>query len=86
MIRNYLLTIKVVKEATFLGLLWDNKMTFIPHINYLRNRCVKALNTIKVLAKTKWGADCIVLLQLYRLLVRSRLDYGSIVYSSARKS
>jgi len=36
-----------------------------------------------VLAKTKWGADCKVLLQLYRLLIRSWLDYGSIVYSSA---
>ena len=32
------------------------------------------------------GADRKVLLRLYRSLVRSKLDYGSIVYGSARKS
>ena len=33
-----------------------------------------------------WGADRTVLLQLYLSLIRSKLDYGSIVYGSARKS
>ena len=33
-----------------------------------------------------WGADRIVLLRLYRSLVRSKLDYGCIVYRSARRS
>ena len=35
---------------------------------------------------TVWGADRIVLLRLYRSLVRSKLDYGCIVYGSARRS
>ena len=35
---------------------------------------------------TDWGADCIVLLRLFRSLVRSKLDYGCIVYRSARRS
>ena len=33
-----------------------------------------------------WGGDSQTLLKLYRTLVRSKLDYGSIVYGSARKS
>ena len=33
-----------------------------------------------------WGADRGVLLRLYRSLVRSKLDYGAIVYGSARPS
>ena len=33
-----------------------------------------------------WGADRTVLLRLYRSLVRSKLDYGCVVYSAARKS
>ena len=41
---------------------------------------------MKVLSHTNWGADRSVLLQLYRYLIRSKLDYGSIVYGSARKS
>ena len=36
--------------------------------------------------KTDWGADRKVLLHLYRTIVRSKLDYGSIVYGSARES
>ena len=32
---------------------------------------------------TDWGADCIILLRLYHLLVHSKLDYGCIVYWSA---
>ena len=35
---------------------------------------------------TDWGADRIVLLRLYRSLVHSKLDYGCIVYGSARRS
>ena len=35
---------------------------------------------------TEWGADRKVMLRLYISLVRSKLDYGCIVYGSARKS
>ena len=38
------------------------------------------------LSHTNWGADRTVLLQLYRSLIRSKLDYRPIVYGSARKS
>ena len=41
---------------------------------------------MKVLSNTTWGDDQTTLLQLYRSLIRSKLDYGSIVYGSARKS
>lgn len=33
-----------------------------------------------------WGADRKVLLRLYRSLIRSKLDYGCVVYGSTRKS
>lgn len=78
--------IPVVEEAKFLGLIFDKKLSFVPHIKYLKAKCLKALNVLKVLAHTNWGADRYTLLQLYRSLIRSKLDYGSIVYGSARKS
>jgi len=37
-------------------------------------------------AHTSWGADQQTLLHLYRSLIRSKLDYGCIVYGSARGS
>ena len=78
--------IKVVQETRFLGILFDSKLTFLPHIKALKNRCLKALDVIKVVSSKDWGGDCSVLLQLYRSLVRSKLDYGCIVYGSAPKS
>ena len=77
--------IQFVKEAKFLGLIWDTKLTFESHIKYLKSRCQKSLN-ISVLSRTEWGADQTTLLKLYRSLVRSKLDYGCIVYGSASKT
>ena len=57
-----------------------------PHIKYLKARCQKSLNILKVLSRTEWGADRTKLLKLYRSLVRSKLDYGCIVYGSASKT
>ena len=79
-------SIPVVEEAKFFGLLFDKKLSFIPHIKVLKAKCLKALNVLKVLSNTNWGGDRSVLLNLYRSLVRSKLDYGSIAYGSARKS
>ena len=77
---------EVVPEFKFLGLLFDSKLSFIPHINYLSNKCQKALNLLRVVSSMDWGADRKVLLRLYRTLARSKLDYGCIVYGSARQS
>lgn len=78
--------IEVVSDFKFLGLYFDSKLTFIPHINHLKNKCQKALNLLRVVSHMDWGADRDVLLRLYRALIRSKLDYGCIVYGSARKS
>ena len=78
--------IPIIGEAKFLGLLFDSKLSFIPHITSLNSRCTKSLDLIKVLSNTTWGADRKVLLRLYRALIRSKLDYGCIVYGSARPS
>jgi len=78
--------IPVVEEYKFLGLIFDKKLNFIPHIKYLKDRCMKAMNLLRVVAHMDWGADCATLLKLYRTHVRSKLDYGCIVYGSARIS
>ena len=72
-------------KLKFLGLLFDSKLSFIPHITSLKSRCTKSLDLIKVLSNTTWGADRKVLLRLYRALIRSKLNC-CIVYGSARPS
>ena len=78
--------IPVVAESKFLGVIFDRKLSFIPHIKYVKAKCLKALNLLNVLSHTSWGADRTTLLHLYRSLIRSKLDYWSVVYGAARKS
>ena len=76
----------VVTETQFLGLVFDRKLTIAAHIKYLKDRCLKALNLLCVVARKDWGADNATLLKLYRTLVGSKLDFGCLVYWSAGPS
>ena len=58
---------------------------FSTKIGSITNKCVKALNLLHVLAHTSWGADQETLLLFYAL-IRYKLDYGCVVYRSARPS
>ena len=78
--------IPVVSQTKFLGVIFDRKLNFKAHIDYIRQKCEKAMNLLKVVTKMDWGADRSVLMRLYRSFVRSRLEYGCAVFSSARKS
>ena len=66
--------IPVVAQYKFLGVI------------FVKAKCQKALQLLRVVAHTDWGADKSTLLKLYRSLVRSKLDYGCFIYGSARKS
>jgi len=79
-------TIPVVRENKFLGMMFDSRLTFVPHIKYLKNKCLKAMNLLRVVSHKDWGADTATLLKIYQTHIRSKLDYGSTIYGSARKS
>ena len=76
----------LVDEYKFLGVVFDKKLSFIPHIKYIKSKCLKSLNLLRTVSRFDWGGDRVVLLRLYRSIIRSKLDYGCIVYGSARMS
>ena len=77
-------TLLPVEESTkFLGLWWDSHLSFKEHISALKTQCREALNLIRMVAHLKWGGDRDTLLMLYRTIVRSKLEYGCIVYGTA---
>ena len=47
--------IPVVEESKFLGVIFDRKLSFIPHIRYIKAKCLRALKLLKVLSHTSWG-------------------------------
>ncbi|GBM10819.1 putative RNA-directed DNA polymerase from transposon X-element [Araneus ventricosus] len=88
--------IPVVNEIRFLGVIFDRKLTFLPHVLHLRKKCEKSLNILKFSqkwllcqktnkqTKTSWGADRTSLLRIYQAVILSRIDFGCMVYGSAR--
>ena len=67
--------IPVVEESKFLGILFDRKLSFIPHIKYLKAKCLKALDLLKVLSHTSWGADRTTLLKVSKVAkIRNRYN------------
>ena len=75
--------ISCVQETKFLGLVFDSRLTWLPHFKYLKARCMKAMDILKALTHTSWGADRTQMLRLYKALIFSKLTYGFEVYTSA---
>ena len=50
-------SITVVTEAKFLGVIFDRTLSYSSHVNYLKTNCCKALDILKVVGHTDWGAD-----------------------------
>jgi len=44
--------VPVVEEVKFPGIIFDRKLSFLPHLRYLKNKCTKALNLLRVVAHT----------------------------------
>ena len=78
--------IPVQSEVKFLGVLLDSRLTYRPHIKKLRDKCTRALNILKCVARTTYGSDRSTLLLLYRSLVRSKLDYACFIYDNTYES
>ncbi|GBO21614.1 hypothetical protein AVEN_82027-1 [Araneus ventricosus] len=47
-------------------------------------KCERSLNILKDLSRTTWGADRTSLLRIYQAVILSSIDYGCMVYGSAR--
>ena len=76
--------IEITNQMKFLGVIFENKLTFKGHINNLKARANLSLNIIKKISGTNWGADRQSMLRVYSSHIRSKLDYGSIIYNSAK--
>ena len=74
--------ISAIDSTKFLGLHWDKKMTWNVHINQLKAKCMSSLNLMRTLSGLHWSTDQETLMRVYRMVIKSKLDYGSAVYGS----
>ena len=73
-------------QIKYLGMIFDKKLTFSPHIKDLVVNVKQRCNILKVVSNLNFGADRITLLRIYQALCLSKIDYGSQIYGSACKS
>ncbi len=75
-----------VGSIKFLGVTLYSRLTFAEHIKKMEDKCKKVINVMRCLTGREWGASRSSLKSIYVALIRSVLDYGSIVVGSAAKS
>ncbi|KAF0703491.1 putative RNA-directed DNA polymerase, partial [Aphis craccivora] len=67
-----------------LGITFDSKLNWVPHLKNIRDSISQKLNIIKIISHTSWGGDSSSLLMIYKTLIRSKTDYGSILIKNAK--
>ena len=75
-----------VRTVKFLGLTFDSRLSWLPRIKNTKVKCIRALNILKYLSNSCTGCNRLILLQLYKALIRPILDYGSPIYGLAPPS
>jgi hypothetical protein len=67
-------------SITDLGIFLDSKLHFHTHVNHVFSCCIKLLGLVRSITFTFSSLDCMH--RLYITLVRSKLEYGSVVWNS----
>ena len=76
--------LEYVKQHRYLGVILDAPwLRWEPQISSLKLSCIPITNLLQSISSRHWGADRALLLKLYRVLIRSRLDYAAAFYASA---
>ena len=78
--------VKSSESVRFLGIIFDYRLTFKEQINNVHKRCLRAMNIIKFIRGTWWGASPETLLILYKTFVHSIIDYGCFIYFPTKPS
>ena len=77
--------IRYQKSFKFIGITFDQSLSFKDHINDISTRCRKRLNLIKAIRGQEWGANPKTLLYTYKTYIRPVLEYGCILFAHANK-
>jgi exonuclease III/ribonuclease HI len=75
--------LKMATSVKFLGLIFDHKLTWLEHAQYIDKRCKTRLNFMRGISGTEWGSDKTTLLTIYKTLIRPVIDYGATAYDCA---
>ena len=70
----------------FLGITFDEKLSFIRHFENLLSRALKRLNIIKIFSHKSWHINSQTLINIYRALIGSIFDYSFFAVACVSES
>ena len=62
----------------FLGITFDNRMTFTKQFEEILERCNRKFHRLRILVNKKWGPSPATILQIYKQCVRPIFKYGIV--------
>jgi hypothetical protein len=80
-IKMYEETIKFDDNIKFLGIRFDPFLTFKHQISHIKTSCTSRLNVIKTLSHQSWQLKKDTLLNIYKALTRSLIDYSGFLFN-----
>lgn len=72
--------VKFVDQVKYLGVVLDNKFTFIPHAKYIRSRLTSYIYSIKRIAKEEWGIKAHIRKTLYNTVAIPIAAYAAAAW------
>ena len=69
-----------VEYIKFLGLSLDSHMSFNLMVEEVSDKCSKMLNILKIISHRSWKLEQNTLVNVYKSLIRSIMDYSAIIY------
>lgn len=69
-----------------LGLIFDHKLSWKSHIRNFKTCCSTRMNIIKILSNLTWGSDQNSFILIYKSLIFSLINYGSIIYGTTKRN
>ena len=78
--------LKSYKEIKFLGITFDQKLTFRKHVEIINKEIQGKLHNIYKLKTKNYGPTPKTILHLYKTFIRSKFEYGSIAMITSSDS
>lgn len=73
--------VEFVTKQKYLGITLDSKLTFNDMIKEQEAKAIKNMNVIMALCGVSWGAHPLIMINIFKAIVRTHLEYGSMIAS-----
>jgi hypothetical protein len=79
-------TIKPQTIARYLGVIFDNKLTWRPYIKQIETKLASRISLLRFLSRSTAEPNMKIMLNLFKSLIRTILTYGSHVLLTAKEN